>query len=322
MSASSDIRDAGLLSGAVLLGGLLAPMLPIVGMPLVGAGLSALVFRGRSTVAAFAVGVTVVAGTFLAVADAVFLIPALLSLLMVVSRMETLQALNGVLALTVTFGLGAVGSAAVHAALQGTTFLDQTREAAEAAVDTLTTVAGDAVVDGALYGMQTEGLADLMVRLWPVDYFVTALMSATLAVVAAGWAATRAGARVKRLPRIDKLDFSPHVLWPFIGAFALMAAGRIAGETAGPLNTIGLNLLIGVRLLLLAQGLGVVAAFYRRLNLGRLARGTGYVLLVIADSILPLVSMVGLIDFWANFRKLPREDENRSKEVEDEADGD
>jgi len=322
LSAASDIRDVGLLSGAILVGGLLAPMVPVLGMPIVGVGLSALFHRGRSATAAFAVGVTVLAGTFLAVADAVFLIPSLVGLLMVVVRMKTCPALSGVLALTLTFGLGAVGSAALHAMLQGTTFLDRTREAAEMAVDTLATVAGGAVADGTLYGVQIDGLADLMFRLWPVDYFVTALMSATLTVAAAGWAATRVGARVRRLPRIDRLDLSPHVLWPFIGAFALMAAGRIAGEAAGPLSTAGLNLLLGVRLLLLAQGLGVVAAFYRRFGLGRLARGTGYVLLVLADSILPLVSMVGLIDFWANFRKLPREDSNRAEEVEHKADGD
>ncbi len=322
MSAAPDIRDVGLLSGAVVVGGLLAPMLPFVGMPIAGAALSALVYRGRSTAAALSVGITVVAGTFLAVADAVFLVPALAGLLIVVSSMERRDALAGVFILTPIFALGAVGSAALHAMLQGTTFLARTKEAADATVESISNVAGGAVANGTLYGIEVDGLADLLFRLWAVDYFVTALVSATLAVAGAGWAGTRAGASVKRLPRIDKLDLSPHVLWPFIGAFALMAAGRITGEAAGLLSTIGLNLLLGVRLLLLAQGLGVVAAFYRRFGLGRWARGVGYILLVLADSVLPIVSVVGLIDFWANFRRLPREDSKRPEEVEDKTDGD
>ncbi|MBE0417317.1 MAG: DUF2232 domain-containing protein [Coriobacteriia bacterium] len=321
MPGLSHTRDAVLLSGAVVLGGLTAPLLPAIGFPLAGAGLAALVYRGRVTLAAFAAGMAVAFGTFMAPSDAALLTPAFVALLFAVGGMQRRSALANVTLLTAVFAAGSLASAALFAWLRGTTFLAQTQESARAAVAGFVEAAGGAGADGMLFGVDPEVLADTMFRLWPVDYFASALLAAVLSVAVAGWAANRTGAAVKRLPRLDVLDLSPHVLWPFIGAFAFLAAGRAMGDGAGA-TTVGLNLLLGVRLLLLVQGLGVVSAFYRRIGLGKWARGTGYTLLLLADSVVPLVSIVGLIDFWANFRKLPREDSSAAERVEDENDGD
>jgi hypothetical protein len=43
-------------------------------------------------------------------------------------------------------------------------------------------------------------LIDLMARLWPVDYFVSALLAAVVTVAVAGWAAERSGVTVKACP--------------------------------------------------------------------------------------------------------------------------
>lgn len=259
--------------------------------------------------------------TFVAPPDAVLLAPAFVALTMVVGLMQRRSALVGVTVLTAVFAVASLGSNALRAWLLGTTFLVQTREAVDSAVAQFVEAAGGVGSDGMLWGIEPELLADTMFRLWPVDYFVTALLSAIVAVAVIGWAATRSGTEVNRLPRLDALDLSPHVLWPFIGAFAFLAAGRTM-QDGSPATTIGLNLLVGTRVLLLAQGLGVVSALYRRLGIGRWARGIGYVLLSLADSLLPLVSIAGLIDFWANFRKLPREDSSATSGVEDGRSGD
>lgn len=319
MPGPSNTRDAVLLSGAVLLGGLVVPVMPAIGFPLAAAGLAALFFRGRVILAAVAAGVAVAFGTFMAPPDAVLLSPAFVALLFMVGGSQQRPALRSVTILTIVFAAGSLASTALAAWFRGTTFLALTRQNAEAAVGAFADAAGGVGDDGMLFGVDPDVLADTMFRLWPVDYFASSLIAAVLAVAAIGWAARRSGVEVERLPRLDALDLSPHVLWPFIAAFAFLAAGRVV-EDSEVATTAGLNLLLGVRLLLLAQGLGVVSAFYHRVGLGKWARGTGYVLLGIADSVVPLVSVVGLIDFWANFRKLPREDSSPAEGVEDEDD--
>ena len=316
MPGISHIRDAVLLSGAVLLGGVIASVLPPVGFGLVAAGMAALVFRGRATVAAVAGGATVALGTFAVPLDAILLAPVLAAIMLLIGVMQRRSALFGVAVLTAVMTAGSLASDAARAWLQGASFVERMRETTAAAVAAFVEAAGGVGADGTLYGVDPEMLADMMFRLWPLDYFATALVSALVSVAVIGWVAGRSGAAINRLPRLDVLDLSPHVLWPFIGAFAFLAAGRAMadGELA---TTVGLNLLLGVRLLLLAQGLAVVSAFYRRIGLGKWARGAGYVLLALADSVIPLVSMVGLIDFWANLRKLPRADSSETRGVED-----
>ncbi len=321
MPSGRDIRDAVLLSGAVLLGSLLAPLLPPIGVPLAAAGLASLVYRGRQTVAAFAAGVAVAFGAFLSPSDVVYLAPTFTALLVIIGRSAKHSSLAAIAPLTAVLAVGSVGSMAVFGALRGTSFLALTREQTDLAVEAFVEAAGGPGTDGTIAGVDPQAMADLMFRLWPVDHFTTALLSATLAMVVIGWSARRAGVQVRRLPRFDALDLSPHVLWPFIAAFALLAAGRVVEDASGLVTTAGLNLLIGVRMLLLAQGLAVVSSFYRRIGLGRWARRSGYVLLALVDAFLPVVSMFGLIDFWANFRKLPRDDSSQAEEPERDAGG-
>jgi hypothetical protein len=55
------------------------------------------------------------------------------------------------------------------------------------------------------------------------------------------------------------------------------------------------------------QGIAVFAGVYQRVGLGRFSRSLGYMLLGVAEVLLPLVSLTGLADVWVNFRRLPRE---------------
>jgi hypothetical protein len=309
-----------LLSAAVLLGGLIGGALPLLGLPLAATGLAGLIFSGRVVAAVAVGGLAVALGTFLAPADAVLLAPAFVAMLFAVGGMQRRSALMNVALLTSVVTAGTVARTALVAWLQGTTLVALTRQGSEAAIASLAAAANASSSDGMIFGVDPETLADLMVKLWPFDHFASALLVAVVTVAVAGWAAARTGAEVRRLPRLAVLDLSVHTLWPLIGAFAFLAAGR-AFDGADIATTIGLNLLLGVRLLLLAQGLGVAAAFYSRVGIGRPMRTIGYVLLVVADMMLPLVSMVGLVDFWANFRKLPREEGSSASGLEGKTSG-
>lgn len=313
---TARIYDVVLLVCATVFGALVTPLLPVAGLPLAAAGIAGLVYRERVVAAGLAAGVSVGLGSFLVPVDSILLVPALAGLLFVVAGMRRRSALSNVAVLTAAVGTGLLARTALVAQLQEMTIPELMRSGVEAAVESLATAA-QAGGEGAIFGVDAATLGDTLVRLWPFDLFASSLFAAVVAVAAAGWAAARSGAEVKRLPRLDALDLSPHVLWPFIAAVALLAAGRGLDEPMA--TTVGLNLLLGVRLLLLAQGLGVVSALYRRIGLGGFMRTTGYVLLIIADMILPLVSTVGLVDFWANFRKLSRENSRPVEGPEDRA---
>ena len=134
MTGLSHTRDGVLLSAAVILGGFLAPVLPVIGFPMAAAGLAGLVYRGRVTLAAFAGGMAVAFGTFMAPYDAALLAPAFVALLFVVGGMQRRTALANVTLLTAAIAVGSLASAALYAWLQGTTFLAITLESAQAAV--------------------------------------------------------------------------------------------------------------------------------------------------------------------------------------------
>lgn len=293
---------------------------PLVGFPLAAAGLAGLIFSGHPVAAALVGGLAVALGTFLLPVDALLLAPAFVAMLFAIGGMHKRSALANTALLTSVLMAGLVARTTLAAWLQDMTVAALTKKTAEAALTTLGAVASTGTGESTVFGVEPEMLVDVMARVWPFDHFANALLVAVVTVAVAGWAAARTGAEVRRLPHLAALDLSVHVLWPLVGAFAFLAAGR-AFDGADIATTIGLNLLLGVRLLLLAQGLGVAAAFYSRVGLAKLIRVVGYVLLVVADMMLPLVSMVGLIDFWANFRKLPRDDVRSASGLEGTAGG-
>lgn len=300
------MRDTVLLAGAVVLGGVLAPSLMFAGFPIAAAGLAGLLWAGRTSAAAFAAGLAVALGAFLAPADVVLLVPVFVAMLFVITSMGTRSALQNVTVLTLVVGVAAVGVDVTRAWRAGTTLLLMRAEMVAEAISMATDAAG--VDSGVLFGLEGPALLELMIGLWPADYFTTALVTATLAVGIAGWTATRSGRKVNQLPGLAALDLSPHVLWAFIGGLLMLAASRVLGEAWGWTFTAGVNLLIMVRLPLVAQGMGVAAAFYRKLGAGRFVRYTGYALLLAVEVFAPVISFLGLADFWVNFRKLTRED--------------
>ena len=317
MTSAADIRDTTLLSGAVVLGGVLAPSLLLLGVPMASAGVAGLVGSGRLAAAAFAAGLAVAFAAFLSPADAVLLVPVLTALLLVSLRLREHSALQGVAILTAVITLSAAAADAVRAWLAGTTLLQERTEMVESALELATGVTG--VEGDALAGLDSEVLVDLMVRVWAVDYFTMGVLTAVAGVAVAGWAGSKTGSPIHRLPALSELDLSPHILWPFVGGLLLLAVGRVSGDMTGLAWIAGLNLLLAVRLPLFAQGLGVASSLYRRAGLGRFARLIGYALLAVVELLVPLLSLVGLMDFWANFRKLPREDSHTDATREDES---
>jgi len=148
--------------------------------------------------------------------------------------------------------------------------------------------------------------ANMLLSLIPMMYFFTGLVTAVIVIIAIRWAADRCGRAVK-VPTLSHLDLTPHVLWPFIvGLFALAASyGPVANPTLW--RTVGLNLVLCVRALFALQGFGVSAGVLDRTGVGPGGRILALAALAVLDVFTLAVSFIGLVDFWVNFRRLPRD---------------
>jgi hypothetical protein len=297
----ADTRDGILLTLACVFGALIAPVLPVVGFPVCGAALAGLVYRSRLALAVIATIVALAVTAAVWWTDVLVVGPALIAVVFAASRLGRSGTVNVAVALVPVFALGFAASELARAWMMDLSVRDYLTQAVEQLDAVL--VAGGAA--GSLPG--TEELVDTMIRFMGAGYLVMAVVTVVPTLAAIVWAARRSGVELKRAPALDALDLSPHVLWTLVGALAFMAAGRLLGNGEGWVSSAGLNLLIAAKIVLFAQGLGVLAAGLKAAEVGRLGRTLAYAVAVVLEGPMWIVSIVGLLDFWVNFRKLARE---------------
>jgi uncharacterized protein YybS (DUF2232 family) len=141
---------------------------------------------------------------------------------------------------------------------------------------------------------------------WTSSAIYTMGFGALLGVPLVARAGRSFGRPVNRYPAIAETDLSFHLVWPTILGLALLAAGMAWQNGTGIAYAIGFNLLMIVRPALFLQGLAVFAMLYRRMKAGPVWRVTGLILLGLTELVVPSVSVLGAVDFFANVRKLPR----------------
>jgi hypothetical protein len=287
-----------------VLGAVLAPVVSLIGLPVAAAGIAGLAYRGNTNYAAAAVAVGVAIVGVLHAPDLVFVAPVLAAVVVTVVLLpkRSLQALVGGLVAVVT--LASIAGDELAARLQGTTL------PATVAAQSLQVVADMAKAMGSSASSQTiaslKTAAQLLSSAWPSAYFESAVFVSVLVVAATVWAARRADYPLNVAP-ISKLDLSPHILWPFVAGLLFAAAGYASFSGSAVLAVVGLNLLLCVRTLFFIQGFGVVAGLLDRAGVGLGGRIFALAALAVLDAITMVVSFTGLLDFWINFRRLPRE---------------
>jgi uncharacterized protein YybS (DUF2232 family) len=185
-----------------------------------------------------------------------------------------------------------------------------------AEADTEAVVSMASMAGAETQGVDIEALTNTLYTTWPSSYAVTALVSAIAVLIAIGWAARRCGVDTKRLPTLAETDLSPHVLWlPILGVM-MLAAARVIDGASLVLTALGANALLVSRPLLAWLGLGVVADRLEKAKAHPAVRVLVFASALVAEVLLLAMSLLGLIDFWANFRKLNRRDQESSKELE------
>lgn len=151
--------------------------------------------------------------------------------------------------------------------------------------------------------------------IWPFVYVASSLLNVAFAgfgSLLGGVPQVRPGSRMSyadaqaHVPQISSFD-AP--LWA-VGLVALAVLGIAASTLSIPeaelVRTASWTLLLSVRFIFTVQGLGVLMGMLNRWRLGCFTR---VVVIMIAVSLetMFVLSIIGLVDVWANFRKLPRD---------------
>ncbi len=293
-SRAAQTRDALLLSAAVVLGVLVPPALAIVGLPIAAAGIAGLAYRRRLMNVAAAIAIGVAAVAFMPGVAVAYVAPALVGIVFAIFLLPRVD-VQWIGALLIGI-LGFADAAHEFLIMRARNLTPQAF--VSQVVDSMSSTSTPAQVK--------QETTKLLLTLLPMAYFVTGLITAVAVILAIAWAAKRTN-RTLKIPALAKLDLTPHVLWPFIIGVLALAASYGPLSYSSTLWAVGLNLVLCVSVLFALQGVGVVAGMLDRIAVGRGLRVWAWVALVVFDVFIPVVSFVGLLDFWVNFRRLPRD---------------
>ncbi|MDJ1122764.1 hypothetical protein QJ043_04065 [Olsenella sp. YH-ols2217] len=170
----------------------------------------------------------------------------------------------------------------------------------------------DAVVSATVSGTsldvaaQLRSLEGLLLLLWPFYYFVLGGLNVLCAHAGAWLSDLVPGSKQPwRMASFEAPRWSVIVL---IVGVALVGVGSLGflGALGSCLLSAGLCTLMAVRFVFMVQGFGVVTWWLSAHRFGCLVRFLVLFLAVDLEASFLVVSLLGLVDFWANFRKLPR----------------
>lgn len=151
--------------------------------------------------------------------------------------------------------------------------------------------------------------------IWPIVYVTSALLNVAVAGLGSlmgGVPQVRPGTRMSpadaqaHIPHVSQFD-AP--MWA-VGLLALsvlgIAVSTLPFSQSQLVETVSVTLLLSVRYIFTVQGLGVLFGVLDRWRMGCFTRAIVVAFAVSLETMFVL-SIIGLVDVWANFRKLPRD---------------
>ena len=278
----------------------------VFGLPIAAAGIAGLVYRGRTVLAGIAAATGVGLAALLAPSAILYAAPVALAILLAVVALPKrhIQLVAG--ALIGVFTLTSAGYDAFVARAAGTTLLAEWAAQSKRLVAEMTKSLGASATTD--IRTQLDGAASFVASAWPSVYFQSAVIMAVIVIAAISWAARRTEAPLD-VPRFSQVDITPHVLWAFVAGLLLLAASYTSFSASVTLGVVGLNLVLCARTLFFLQGMSVSAGVLDRAGVGLGGRILALAALAALDALTFAISFTGLMDFWVNFRRLPRDGE-------------
>lgn len=295
------------MSGALwfALGSFASFVIPFFGVVMMGYGARELLeARGpRGFLFAVAEGIVITAVALFANSGmGMLLVGEVLCVLGVVWCMRNHAAtLAGVCAVIVATALVNIGIEAAVATAAGSSL----SQVVDGLLAYMVSVAQDAAGTGIQAELIVRQIAPVLKALWPFTYVASAGMDA----LAAGIGSYLMYVRTSGIPRVPAIAAFDMPMWP-VGVLIASILGLSASLSGFPgaevLLSASVTALMSVRFIFAIQGFAVVLTFANRFRFGCLGRTLLLVLSIWLETMFFIVSIVGLIDVWANFRKLTR----------------
>lgn len=295
------------MSGALwfALGSFTSFVIPFFGVVMMGYGARELLeARGsRGFLFAVAEGIVITAVALFANSGmGMLLVGEVLCVLGVVWCMRNHAAtLAGICAVVVATALVNIGIEAAVATAAGSSL----SQVVDGLLAYMVSVAQDAAGTGIQAELIVRQIAPVLKALWPFTYVASAGMDA----LAAGIGSYLMYVRTSGIPRVPAIVAFDMPMWP-VGVLIASILGLSASLSGFPgaevLLSVSVTALMSVRFIFAIQGFAVVLTFANRFRFGCLGRTLLLVLSIWLETMFFIVSIVGLIDVWANFRKLTR----------------
>jgi hypothetical protein len=168
---------------------------------------------------------------------------------------------------------------------------------------------------GVGYQSMASQLAQVMSVIWPVSYYLMALAFVAGSYLGAWLAGRRGTTEASTAAPVATFDMPR---WPIVGlgvGIALVGASKVLTDQADVLLLLGVNLLLALRPLFAVQGLGVLSSLMGRWHLGCFLQVLLLFVAVDLELSFMVLSVFGLVDFWANFRHLDRGSGSEPKQI-------
>lgn len=295
------------MSGALwfALGSFTSFVIPFFGVVMMGYGARELLeARGsRGFLFAVAEGIVITAVALFANSGmGMLLVGEVLCVLGVVWCMRNHAAtLAGICAVIVATALVNIGIEAAVATAAGSSL----SQVVDGLLAYMVSMAQDAAGTGIQAELIVRQIAPVLKALWPFTYVASAGMDA----LAAGIGSYLMYVRTSGIPRVPAIVAFDMPMWP-VGVLIASILGLSASLSGFPgaevLLSVSVTALMSVRFIFAIQGFAVVLTFANRFRFGCLGRTLLLVLSIWLETMFFIVSIVGLIDVWANFRKLTR----------------
>ena len=302
LPSSNTVRPLTLYVFACVLGSVAVPLFALVGVFLTAYGAAVLISKKKETLA-FASVVFGSLGWF-AYDTATGVYALLLSLItvffvrLIPRRFGQGTWFAGLLSMTASLLI----LDAVTALLEGTTIWGK-MAAMSSEVMRMITAAGTIPAESVL---AMKNAVDTAAMLWPAFYFIEGVLYMVILTLAARIAYRRHYEGFNP-PGLAEVDMTIHIVWPLIIGLLCVAASYLPFEYAEYAQLAGYNLLACSVALFLIQGLAVIIYLMDRAKLSMIVKVIVIILALQMELMFFAPSIIGIMDFWINFRKLPRE---------------
>ncbi|MBI5815843.1 MAG: DUF2232 domain-containing protein [Nitrospinae bacterium] len=143
-----------------------------------------------------------------------------------------------------------------------------------------------------------KSLAEVFARLFPSMAFLSALTMAAMNIMAIRAASLRFGLGIYfKNHSLAELRASDWLVWGVVAG----GAGSMFAE--GAAQTVALNVLICVMGAYMVQGLALIHYFFMKAQVHVILRAIGYFVIFSQPPLILVMSGLGLMDVWAEFRK-------------------